>query len=161
MATLIKILNNNTRIEFDKGTFDDWCVYLSKPNEHRYAPLDTEYFGRLQILAKKYTTQKIYNDFIKFYTLTDKNISQVILRLIDAIAKEYLEDEQEINIWFTVIYVGMIAEENKAYAILKKRVKRLGMHQVLMQHLSPVYAANFSKGRKWKELDLIMKANGF
>lgn len=147
MATLIKILNNNTRIEFDKGTFDDWCVYLSKPNKHRYAPLDTEYFGRLQILAKKYTTQKIYNDFIKFYTLTDKNISQVILRLIDAIAKEYLEDEQEINIWFTVIYVGMIAEENKAYAILKKRVKRLGMHQVLMQHLSPVYAANFSKGQ--------------
>lgn len=111
MTTLIKILNNNTRIEFDKGTFDDWCVYLAKPNERSYAPLDTDYFGQLQILAKKYTTQKIYSDLVKFYTLTDKNISQVILRLIDAIAKEYLEDEQEINIWFTVIYAGMIAEE--------------------------------------------------
>jgi len=31
-----------------------------------------------------------------------------------------LEDEQEINIWFTVIYAGMIAEENKVNAILKK-----------------------------------------
>ncbi|WP_316736030.1 DUF7004 family protein [Pedobacter aquatilis] len=160
MPTLIKILNN-TRIEFDNGNFDDWCVYLSKPNERRYAPLDTEYFERLQALGRKYTTQKIYNDFIKFYTLTDKNISEVILRLIDAISDEYVEDEQEINIWFTVIYAGMIAEENKANAILKKRVKRLGMHQVLIQHLSPAYAANFSKGKKWKELDLIMKTNGF
>ena len=161
MAALIKLINNSTRIEFDKGTFDDWCVYLSKPNERRYAPLDTEYFGRLQELSKKYTSQKIYNDFIKFYTLTDKNLSQVILRLIDAIAKDYLEDEEEINIWFTIIYAGMIAEENKANAILKKRVKRLGMHQVLILNLPPEYAANFSKGKKWKELDLIMKTNGF
>lgn len=57
MATLIKIINNK-RIEFDKGIFDDCCVYLSKPNEKRYAPLDTEYFGRLQVLGRKYSTQK-------------------------------------------------------------------------------------------------------
>lgn len=81
--------------------------------------------------------------------------------MIDVIAKEYTEDEQEINIWFTVIYEGMIAEENKANAILKKRIKRLGIHQVLVQHLTPAYAAKFSKGKKWKKLDLIMKANGF
>ncbi|WP_435406624.1 DUF7004 family protein [Pedobacter aquatilis] len=119
------------------------------------------YFGRLNQLGEKYAHQKIYNDFVKFYSLTDKNISQVILRLIDAIAKEYAEDELEINIWFTVIYAGMIAEENKAHAILKKRIKRLGMHQVFVQHLTPVYAANFSKGKKWKELDLFMKESGF
>ncbi|WP_231465688.1 MULTISPECIES: hypothetical protein [unclassified Pedobacter] len=161
MTRLIKQINNTTRIEFDKGTFDDWCVYLSKPIERRYAPLDTEYFERLQVLGRKYTTQKIYSDFIKFYTLTDKNISQVILRLIDAIAKEYPADELEINIWFTVIYAGMIAEENKANAILKKRVKRLGMHQVLIQNHTPAYAANFSKGKKWRDLDVIMEAHGF
>ncbi|MDN3585927.1 hypothetical protein QWY86_04565 [Pedobacter aquatilis] len=45
MPTIIKVLPNNTRIEFDKGTFDDCCVYISKPNERRYAPLDTDTLG--------------------------------------------------------------------------------------------------------------------
>jgi hypothetical protein len=66
-----------------------------------------------------------------------------------------------IDIWFTVIYAGMVAEENKKNAKLKKRIKRLGMFQVLIEKKSAEYAANFSKGKKWKELDTIMLSAGF
>jgi hypothetical protein len=55
----------------------------------------------------------------------------------------------------------MIAEENKANAILKKRVKRLGVHQVLVLGMPPSEAAKFSNGKKWRDLDAIMKSNGF
>ena len=56
---------------------------------------------------------------------------------------------------------GMIAEENKVNMILKKRIKRLGVYQVLMDNFPPSEAANFSKGKGWRELDSIMKAKGF
>lgn len=55
----------------------------------------------------------------------------------------------------------MIAEENKDYAILKKRIKRLGMHQILIEKISPEKASNFSRGRNWRELDKICKEYGF
>ena len=55
----------------------------------------------------------------------------------------------------------MIAERNKDFAVLKERIKRLGMHQILIDHMSVSEAANFSKGKKWKELDEICKAKGF
>jgi hypothetical protein len=42
-----------------------------------------------------------------------------------------------MELWFTVLYAGMISEENKTNAILKKRVKRLGIHQVLIQNSTP------------------------
>jgi hypothetical protein len=63
--------------------------------------------------------------------------------------------------WFTVLYAGMIAEENKQNAILKKRVKRLGMHQVLMLNMPSSVAAKFSYGKKWRDLDAIMRPYGF
>jgi hypothetical protein len=55
----------------------------------------------------------------------------------------------------------MIAEENKENAILGKRIKRLGMHQVLIENMKPEEAAVFSKGKKWKELHRLMKKRGF
>jgi hypothetical protein len=83
------------------------------------------------------------------------------LNLTGTLAAKYGEDAEEIEIWLTVIYAGMIAEENKAHAVLGKRIKRLGMYQVLIEKLSPDYAANFSKGKKWRELDAVMKGKGF
>lgn len=161
MPILIKNVRNRNIIEFDNGTFDGWCVYLKRPGIPRYAPRDNEYFGQLKRLGSIYGSQKIYNDFTRYYTLTTKNIDVAVLNLITTISNDYNKDAEEIDIWFTVIYAGMIAEENKANAILKKRIKRLGMHQVLVESLDVNYAANFSKGKKWYELDVIMKQKGF
>ena len=77
------------------------------------------------------------------------------------IRDSYGSDAFEVKKWFTVIYAGMIAEENKAKAILKKRIKRLGMYQTLVEQMPAAEAAIFSKGKKWRELDNICRQLGF
>lgn len=161
MPAFIKNVRNRNLIEFDKGTFDEWCVYLTRPGQMRYAPRDTEYFSRIKQLGDRHSSQKIYTDFLKFYTLANKSIDKNILILITNIANTYCNDAEEMDVWFSVIYAGMVAEENKAFAVLKKRIKRLGMHQILIENLDAGYAANFSKGKKWRELDVLMKQRGF
>ena len=161
MTTLIKTITDGSIVEFGKGSFDDWCVYLTRKNEPRFAPKDILYFTELTRLGDKHGHKKIYNDFVKIYIGTTSVINNNILSEITEIAKAYEEDSINIDIWFTIIYAGMIAEENKKHAILKKRVKRLGMHQLLIERESPVYAANYSKGKYWRELDVIMRGFGF
>lgn len=161
MATLIKNVQKRNIVEFDRGSFDDWCVFLTRPTQARYAPKDNEYFSFFIELASRHGAQKVYNDFIGIYNLTTTSIDEPILELITQISNTYNDDSEEVDIWFTIIYSGMVAEENKQYAILKKRVKRLGMYQILFNVLSPYEAANFAKGKKWRELDAIMKPLGF
>ena len=161
MPQKLNELSNGGFIEFDSGSFDNWCVFVTKPGIDRFAPVDAEYFLTLKKLGKKYGSQKIYDDFVVIYNRTSKNIDQVVFELIAILSKNYKEDATEIELWFNVLYAGMIAEENKENAILKKRIKRLGVHQVLIDGISPEMAAVFSKGKKWKELDEIMKSKGF
>jgi hypothetical protein len=161
MARLIKEIRNGNVVEYDSGAFDNWCVYLKRPNMGRYAPRDNEYFRKLLALGRTHGFQKIYNDFITIYNQTNKSISPGVLQLITSISNGYGADAEEIEIWFTVIYAGMVAEENKEFTKLGKRVKRLGMHQVLIDKMAPEHAANFSKGKPWRELDAIMVTKGF
>lgn len=161
MSTHIKNISDGSIIEFDKGSFDDWCVYLTRKGEPRYAPSDVQYFKELYELGSIYGHNRIYNDFVKIYSFTDSTINSQILQEITKIARTYIKTSVIIDIWLTVIYAGMVAEENKKHAILKKRIKRLGMYQVLMEKKPADYAANFSKGKKWKELDAIMRSLGF
>ena len=161
MPRLIKIIEPTIRIEFDTGIFDDWCVYLTRTGKPRYAPTDIEYFTWLKQKAGIYGSAKIYNDFLSIYEPAGKNIDSKILAAITMISEEYGKDKTEADIWFTIVYAGMIAEENKAHAILKKRIKRLGMHQLLLENFEPEAAANFSRNKKWQELDVLMKQKGF
>ncbi len=162
MAQLVKQLRNNRSVVFDTGKFDDWCVYVVESNGTKKAPFDETYFSDLFQISRKYTQDKVYNDFVSIYNATTKNIDNNTLSLIDNITNTYSnEDQIIIEQWFTVIYAGMIAEENKQFAILKKRVKRLGMHQVLKLNMSAKDAAKFSYGKKWRELDAIMQPLGF
>jgi hypothetical protein len=159
--TPIQTFSDGSTLTFDEGSFDSWCVYLKRPNQPRFAPTDVHYFSRLQQLGEIHGYEKIYGDFVSIYIPTSKAIDSEILSLIQKISTSYGTDALEIEILFTIIYAGMIAEENKQFAILKKRIKRLGMHQTLMDWLSPELAANFSRGKKWTELDLICKSKGF
>ncbi len=159
--TLIQTFSDGSKLTFDNGSFDTWCVYLQQPGQAKYAPTDVQYFTRLQQLGAVYGHQKIYNDFVSFYTPTSINIDAQVLRLIQTLAATYTNHTLETEILFTIIYAGMIAEENKQFAILKKRIKRLGMHQTLVDMLEPAVAANFSKGKNWRELDLLCKTKGF
>lgn len=162
MARLVKELQNNRSVIFDTGRFDDWCVYVVESDGRKKAPFDETYFTDLCNISLKYLTNKVYVDFVLIFEHTTKIIDQAVLTLIDQIVATYKsEDKIVIEQWFTVMYAGMIAEENKDFAILKKRVKRLGMHQVLVLKMPALEAAKFSYNKKWRDLDLVMKSLGF
>lgn len=161
MPQKINNFGNGGYIEFDSGCFDEWCVFVTKPGGERFAPTDAHYFSRLKILGETYGHQKIYDDFVVIYNRTTKSIDSNVFELISVLSKNYKSDALEMEIWLNVLYAGMIAEENKKNAILKKRIKRLGMYQVLIDDISPEKAAVFSKGKKWRELDELMVTIGF
>ncbi len=161
MPTLVKVIRNIHLVEFDRGRFDHWCVYLKRDNRNRYAPRDSEYFLILQQLAAKHGHQKMYDDFVIICETVNTQILPKTLDLITQISETYFGDAIEIDIWFTVLYAGMIAEENKENMVLRKRIKRLGMYQVLIEKMQPDMAAKFSFGKKYAELNALMKERGF
>ena len=161
MARLIKKFNGGEVLEYDSGSFDDYCVYLKKPGEERYAPRDTEYFNQLVELGKLFTPKVVYDDFVSFYSKTNKSIEQKVLDHITEISQKYNSKASEVEIVYTILYASMIAEMNKQYSRLGKRVKRLGVHQVLFEGYSVYSAANFSKGKPWRELDEYCRKRGF
>ncbi len=161
MATLVKHIRNAHVVEFDKGKFDNWCVYLQRQGQKRYAPRDTEYFTFVKNMADIYSAQKVYADFVTIYQKTTKEIVPHVLEQITTLANTYTQHAEETDIWLTVLYAGMIAEENKANMVLRKRIKRLGMHQVLLLNMPPQEAAKFSFGKKYAELHPLMLSLGF
>lgn len=163
MGQRITTFSDGSYLEYDQGSFDAWCVYLTRPNAQRYAPKDYQYFERLLALADRYGRDRIYRDFCTIYERTGKTIEEQVLDLIKQLGSRYDDpaDALNISIDFTIMYMGMIAEENKAHAILGKRVKRLGIYQVLYDGLSPMEAAFFSRGKKWRGLDALCKLKGF
>lgn len=161
MTKLIKTFSDGSKLEYDKGSFDDWCVYLTRPNVARYAPRDFQYFERLSKYALIYGKDKVYNDFVSIYDVTTKTLESSILNKIEQIASSYGDISVDVAIDFTIIYMGMIAEENKKYTKLGKRVKRLGVYQVLKEGMPSLQSANFSRGMKWQEIDAICRERGF
>jgi hypothetical protein len=162
MHQQVKVLQNSRRVIFDKGKFDDWCVYVVEKDGTKKAPFDKTYFEDLYRISQKYPADKVYNDFVLIYDKTTKAVEHSVLTLIEKIVTTYnKEDQTSVEQWMTVLYAGMVAEENKDKTVLKKRIKRLGMHQVLVLTMPAEEAAKFSKGRKWKELDAIMLTYGF
>lgn len=161
MGRIVTTFSDGSKLEYDKGAFDDWCVYLTRPNVPKYAPKDFQYFQRLVDYGAKYGFDNLYEDYVEIYNLTTKNIEETVLRRIKETTSKYGEDSLNIAIDFTIIYMGMIAEENKEFTKLGKRIKRLGVHQVLKERMHYNKAANFSRGKKWKELNEICSSKGF
>ncbi|MFN0032534.1 MAG: DUF7004 family protein [Flavobacteriales bacterium] len=161
MSRIVSIIKQKHLIEFDRGRIDDWCVYLTLQGQRRYAPKDSEYFSRLFELGSTYSHDHIYTDFVRIYEVTDAYINAQVIQLISALAAAYGIDAEEMEVLLTILYAGMIAEENKEKAILKKRIKRLGMHQVLIEKMPAMEAASFSRNKKHTELDALMKKKGF
>lgn len=137
-------------LEYDKGKFDDWCVFLTRPGQRRYAPRDEIYFAELLQYGNKHGARAIYDDFISIYELADTSLKDTVFSFIHQISEKFDEDSLEIEILYSILYMGMVAENNKKNTVLKKRVKRLGVHQVLIDGMNPYEAANFSKKYLWK-----------
>lgn len=156
MSVLIKNVRNLHLVTFDQGSFDEWCVYLQRNGQRKYAPTDVDYFDFFKKMGLRFGNERVYKDFCSIYNLTDYTVNPKVLNLITQISDTYGNDAIEMDIWLSVIYGGMVAEENKKNMKLKKRIKRLGMYQLLIEGLPSAIAAHYSRGKKWKELDVLM-----
>lgn len=162
MGLRIKSFSDGSFLEYDLGSFDAWCVYLSRPGMERKPPRDEEYFGEMLQLAKKYGEDMLYADFLKVYENTEKSLDGKVLLAITRLAeRQYEADKLKVDILFSTLYAGMLAEENKKNTKLGKRIKRLGVHSILKEGKSPVEAANLMKGMGWRQIDEMCKARGF
>ena len=161
MGRRIKTFQDGSFLEYDRGNFDRWCVSLTNANGFRTAPKDTDYLRQLKQFAGKYGTGKIYGDFVTIYNQTTKCIDSSVLSFITLLAADYEADELEIDKMFSTLYLEMIAEERKANTRLGKRIKRLGVHTLLIEGKSVEYAANFMKNMNWRQIDSLCKDRGF
>lgn len=146
MPTLIKAFSDNSILEYDEGSFDSWCVYCKPLNLPRYAPKDVDYFSVLARMGLKHGCENVYNDFTAIFERTTKTLDPSLLNDITQSSIRYAHDDLVMNKLFSILYAGMVAEENKANTKLGKKVKRLGVHQVLIDRMKPEDAAAFSKG---------------
>jgi len=153
---IVKKFKDGSEIGFGKGRFDDFCVYLdNKP------PLDVHYFTRLYELKEIYGGSNIYDDFVYIYELVTKKLESAVLENITHISQKYKDDITRVDKIFTILYMAMIAEENKANTKLGKKIKRLGVHQILIENITPNVSANYSKGMKWREIEKECMERGF
>lgn len=158
-----KVINfkNGVALEFGQGKIDGWCVYVTDVDGKRSAPKDIDYFAELKELSYKYGPEKIYKDFISFYDKTGKELDSEVFDLISNLASCYGEDSIDIEILFSILYMGMLAEENKKNTRLGKRIKRLGLYTLLIEDETVDDSANFMTGMKCGVIDKLCKERGF
>lgn len=161
MDKVIKTFSDNSCLKYDKGDFDDWCVYLVKSNGFTFKPRDHYYFTQLQTFAKKYTAEKIYATFIQVYNLVTKEVRKTDINFITKLASTYPNDALEMDILLTILYMTMIAEENKKNTKLGKRIKRLGVHTLLIENKDINHAINFMRGMRAPDIIELCKKRGF
>lgn len=161
MGQRIKSFVDGSYLEYDRGSFDDWCVYLTKSDGGRRPPRDVDYFNQLRLYAAKYGTNRIYGDYVRVYEFTGKTVEQRSLAAISTIASSYGEDALNIDIILSILYMAMIAEERKKYTKLGKRIKRLGIYKLLIENRSVAESANFMRGMGWRDIDYLCKERGF
>lgn len=160
-----KEFKDGSALDYFRGGFDHWQVRLKRPSLgiSWYPPTDVQYFKFLHDLGNVYGQDVVYNDFVKLYEITtyDLTRSSSAFSLIISISSKYGNDSLEVEIWLSVIYMAMVAEDNRRWTKLGKRIKRLGVHRVLHENVSPTIAANESKGKPWKEIDEECRKRGF
>lgn len=137
-------------IYFARGNFDDWCVYRRAPGERARPPRDADYFAELLRLGERYGRGRVYAYFRAVYDLTDNTRRWSVFKLVGEQGSSLGEaDGLPYAKVMVTLYYAMVAEENREPARrypLKKKVKKIGVFQVLIEGLSPSEAASFSRG---------------
>jgi hypothetical protein len=160
---LFSTLPNGYILSFGRGKFDDWCIYFETPSGVIYFPKDVEYFATLDSVGFDFGHSNIYADFVNMYQqIKDETTANTyLINWIYTNAVKYEKYASRIGNAFAIMYAGMVAEENKEHKVLGKRIKRLGVHQVLIDREEPLYAANFSRGMKASQLIIECEKRGF
>ncbi|MFB3852854.1 MAG: hypothetical protein ACE148_03405 [Vicinamibacterales bacterium] len=158
---VLKTFADGSVLEYARGAFDDHCVYLTRPGTPRHPPRDTQYFATLSQLAAQHGVERVYADFQALYDGTTSEVQDSVFERIHQLAQHYGKDALEVEVLFSVLYVAMVAEERRAFTKLGKRVKRLGVHQLLIEGFEVNAAANFSRKMRWREIAAECERRGF
>ena len=160
MGRKVKEFADGSFLEYDKGNFDNWCVYMTNPAKVRRPPLDRDYFNELKALADKYGADRVYRDFVAIYDVTKKDIDVAVLETITQIAAGYGTDALFVDKLFTTFYMAMTAEENYPYTILGRKIKRLAAYEILFAQRDVDDAVVFMKKMGWREIAALGKVRG-
>lgn len=166
MAKDIKTFSDGSKLFYAQGKFDDWCVYLERPNVRAYPPTDINYFTQLLGFANSYGVQLVYDDFKQLYehTRAHKAVNVEGHSLIEALAGKYTttpSDKLEFEVLFTILYAAMVAVEQKANTRLGAKIQCLGVHQILLDKMPVKQAAKYSYGMKAYEISAECASRGF
>ena len=112
----------------------------------------------IRVLGKQYGEDKVYEDFLKVYNVSvfDYDDDRAY-EVIQEVASHYHGKTEH---WWSIFYKTMVAEERKENSILGKRIKRLGVYNVLFDKYAPKYTANYMKGMRWYDLEELMIERG-
>ena len=133
IKNVVKTFSDKSRIGYDQGSFDEWCIYIETVDGSRKPPTDVEYFSRLEAYSEKYGTEKVYNDLLEIFKFTGTEVKESQLSRITDISKGYADDVLNVDKDYTTIYLGMIAENRKDRTVLGKNIKILGIYQTLFE----------------------------
>jgi hypothetical protein len=154
-------------IGHERGRFDNFAVLFRDEDNKRAAQLgmslfahDHEYFELLNGYYTEYGEQ-VYEDFMLLNRMATKTVNQGALKAIEIITEKYPEsDRLDIHKLYAILYYTQISEENYRNTKLGKRLKSLGVYQTLKLGMTAEEAANFSRGKGWRDLDAVMKSYG-
>ena len=164
MGKTIKTFSDGSFLEYDSGNFDGWCVYLNRPGRERIAPTDKDCFRALVDFSELYGADRLYADYVKVYEQTGAEVDSAVLEQIDQLAAGYQKrknDPKNGAIVFTILYLAMIAEERKKNTKLGRRIKRLGVHKLLVEGDTVEHAADFMRGMDWEGIDALCTGYSF
>lgn len=154
-------LSNGSYLCFNQENFDKWCVYEISQTGSKKAFKDIEYFNELYKYTLNFDKKELYKDFVTIYDLTTNNFDYKIIPVIKNISTKYGIYKNDIFKIFSLLYMGMIAENNKENTKLGKRIKRLGVYYLLIENKDPNFCANSMRGHSSKEINDICLKAGF
>ena len=152
---------NGSHLDFGWGSFDGWCVFFSDGRRAPTAPRDLDYFKEIRDMAVLYGRERVYSDFVRVYDATTAEYSEAVRDAVIRIGSAYGRDAEKMIRLLLILYMGMVAEENKRNKILGKRIKRLGMHLLLFEGFNAYDAAGLLRDVNWKLLDVLCRRLGF
>jgi len=149
-------------ISFREGSFDWWQVTSGDP---WFYVFDTEWLVTAKRLARRYGADHFYAEFANLYHLISPDPTDLrALGHADRLGTtQFGETGRDLFVW---LRYAMLAEERrrvetKGKCAMGKRLKRLGLHQVLWLGMSPEEAADWSRGRRVRELNRVCNKYGF
>ena len=142
---------------FGEGNIDEWCVYCIKPNKKTWFAYDHEYLSWIRKMGKFHGENKIYDSFIRIYNNVSYNYDMIEgYEVIKDVSSDYPRTEH----YWTWFWMTMVAEERKENAILGKRIKRLGVYNILFDKYKLRYITSYMVGMKWYDLEELMMERG-